>query len=85
MLTDHKIGDLVEKDDVIMTVDGVEVRTEIAGVIRGLIHESVSIKKGLKLGDVDPRADINNCFTISDKGRNIAGGVLEGILICLNK
>jgi xanthine dehydrogenase accessory factor len=85
IFTDFKIGDFVEKNDVIMTVNGVEVKTEISGVIRGLIHESVNITRGLKLGDVDPRGDRNYCFTVSDKGRNIAGGVLEAILIWLNQ
>jgi len=31
--------------------------------------------------DIDPRVkEVNNSFTISDKGRCIAGGVLEAIL-----
>jgi len=82
--TNHKIGDLVKEGDTILSVDGVEVKTEISGVIRGLVHDSVVITKGLKLGDVDPRGEKNHCFTISDKGRNIAGGVLEAILIWMN-
>ena len=36
---------------------------------------------GFKMADIDPRAEeYNNCFTISDKARCIAGGVLEAIL-----
>ena len=80
----HKIGDLVKEGDTILSVDGVDVKTKISGVIRGLVHESVEITEGLKLGDVDPRGEKNHCFTISDKGRNIAGGVLEAILIWMN-
>lgn len=75
-----KIGDLVKKGDVVMTIDKKPVISQIDGVLRGLIHESVRIHQGLKIGDVDPRGNVEYCYTISEKGRNIAGGVLEAIL-----
>jgi xanthine dehydrogenase accessory factor len=74
------IGDTVEADELIATVDGSEVRAPFAGVLRGLIHESVELAPGMKIGDVDPRAVREHCFTISDKSLAIAGGVLETIL-----
>ncbi len=77
----HKIGDLVKKGDVITRVDGQDVCTQIDGVVRGLIHPSVIAHKGLKVGDVDPRGNVEYVNTISEKGRNIAGGVLEAILM----
>ncbi len=80
-----KIGDIVKKDEIIITVNGMPVRSQINGIIRGLIHPSVMVTKGLKIGDVDPRGSYDYCFTISDKGRNIAGGVLEAILILLKE
>jgi xanthine dehydrogenase accessory factor len=81
LITSYKaIGDLVEKDDVIMSVGEEPVVAKISGVIRGLIHPSVTVTKGLKLGDVDPRGKYDYCYTVSDKGRNIAGAVLEAIL-----
>jgi xanthine dehydrogenase accessory factor len=79
--TNKSIGDYVQKDEMILKVDGVEVCSQIDGIIRGLIHPDVEAKKGLKLGDVDPRGSKDYCYSISDKGRNIAGGVLEAILI----
>ncbi len=39
----------------------------------------------MKVGDIDPRAAREHCFTISDKSRAVAGGVLEAILYFLNK
>jgi xanthine dehydrogenase accessory factor len=81
--TYKKIGDMVEKDETIMTVNDMPVKSQIKGVIRGLIHPSVLVTKGLKIGDVDPRGSRAYCFSISDKGRNIAGGVLEAILMLL--
>lgn len=76
----HAIGDRVEAGEVIATVNGEEVRAPFAGVLRGLIHESVSLVPGMKIGDVDPRAIREHCFTISDKSLAVAGGVLEAIL-----
>ncbi len=75
------IGDIVKKGDIITHVNGDPVRTQIDGVVRGLIHPSIYATKGLKLGDVDPRGNVEYVNTISEKGRNIAGGVLESILI----
>lgn len=76
----HEIGDLVEAGDVILTVDDQPVTTVISGVVRGLIANGFPVRKGQKLGDVDPRGDDAYTRTISDKGRTIAGGVLEAIL-----
>ena len=37
--------------------------------------------KGLKIADIDPRKEQQkNCFTVSDKARCIAGGVMEALL-----
>jgi len=50
------------------------------GVLRGLIHDGISVTKGLKIGDVDPRDDESACYLVSDKALAIGGGVLEAIL-----
>lgn len=75
----YDIGDSVAKDEIIAEVAGLPVRANLAGVIRGLIHPSVTVTKGLKIGDVDPRNDPSYCLTISDKALSVAGGVLEAI------
>ncbi len=54
-----------------------------AGVLRGLIHPSVAVTAGMKIGDLDPRADVAYCFTVSDKALAIGGGVMEAILMGL--
>ena len=74
------IGDKVSKGDTVGYVEGTAVKSAIDGVIRGLIHPGVHVTKGLKIGDVDPRGNVEHCFTISEKSLAIAGGVLEGIL-----
>ena len=80
-----KITDTVSKGEVIAVVeteDGtVPVKATLNGILRGLIRDGYPVQIGFKMADIDPRIDeYNNCFTISDKARCIAGGVLEAIL-----
>lgn len=80
-----KITDVVSKGEtfaIIETKDGiVPVEATLDGIIRGLIREGYPVSRGFKIADIDPRIEEQeNCFTISDKARCIAGGVLEAIL-----
>jgi xanthine dehydrogenase accessory factor len=82
----HKsIGERVNKGSVVAVVDDFPVIARISGVIRGLLREGVEVKKGMKVGDIDPRGKKELCFTISDKARAIGGGVLEAILYWFNR
>ncbi|MFQ5761827.1 MAG: selenium-dependent molybdenum cofactor biosynthesis protein YqeB [Candidatus Bathyarchaeia archaeon] len=74
------IGDLVKAGETVGSVAEASVTARISGVVRGLIHEGVTVRQGQKLGDIDPRSKREYCFTISDKSRCIAGSVLEAIL-----
>lgn len=79
------IGDFVQQGDTIaeiLTEEGnLEVKASISGILRGLIRDGYPVTKGFKIADIDPRtSEKDNCFTISDKARCIAGSVLEGIL-----
>jgi xanthine dehydrogenase accessory factor len=74
------IMDQIRRDEIIGDVDGKKVVAAIDGVIRGLIRPGIQVKKGTKLGDIDPRGASQYCHTISDKARAISGSVLEGIL-----
>ena len=77
----NKIGDIVKKGDVIATIGDVKVEASMDGLLRGLIRDGYPVTKGFKIADIDPRLEeYDNCFTISDKARCIAGGVLEAIL-----
>ena len=80
-----KITDTVSKGEVIAVVEMengiVPVEATVDGILRGLIRDGYPVQIGFKMADIDPRIDEhNNCFTISDKARCIAGGVLEAIL-----
>lgn len=76
----REIGDRVAAGHLIAMVGGAELRARIPGVLRGLIHPSVDVETGLKIGDIDPRDEPSHCFTITDKALAIAGGILEGVM-----
>jgi len=84
VVCNKEIGDYVHAGDIIMTISDQPVFSRIEGIIRGLIKPGIAVHKGLKVGDVDPRGDKSYCYSISDKGRNIAGGALEAALMLLN-
>ena len=74
-----KIGDIVEKGEVVALTGGKPVYAQMPGVVRGMLQSGVSVKEGLKIGDIDARAEVSHCYTISDKARAIGGGVLEAV------
>lgn len=79
----HAIADFVEAGEIIAELETPEgeripVKTQISGILRGLLRDGYPVTKGFKVADVDPRREeLENCFLISDKARCIAGSVLE--------
>ena len=81
----YAIGDTVAGGAVLATIrvedrDTAEISAPFAGVLRGLIHPSVLVPAGMKIGDLDPCARPAFCFTVSDKSLAIGGGVLEAVM-----
>jgi xanthine dehydrogenase accessory factor len=74
------IGDRIAAGQLIAIVNGQEIRAPFDGVLRGLVHPSVPVTPGFKVGDLDPRGEVSHCFTISDKSLAVGGAVLEAIL-----
>lgn len=74
-----QIGDQVEKGQIVAFTGGVPVYAQMSGIVRGMLQEGADVTKNLKIGDIDARAEVSNCFTISDKARAIGGGVLEAV------
>ena len=79
------IGDAVKKGGVVAVIRNppeteMFLKAEIDGMLRGLLPPGISITRGMKAGDIDPRCERTHCFTVSDKALAIAGGVLEGVL-----
>ncbi len=77
---DVDIGAVVQRGQRLGQIDGRPVVAPFTGVVRGLIAAGIRVSQGLKIGDVDPRGDVEACFTISDKALAVGGGVLEAIL-----
>ena len=80
-----KITDTVQMGQTIALVETkqgeVPVYASLTGLLRGLLRDGYPVSEGFKIADIDPRLDeYSNCFTISDKARCIAGGVLEAVL-----
>lgn len=80
-----RITDTVKKGQTIALIETqtgtVPVPAALDGLLRGLIRDGYPVREGFKIADIDPRSEqYHNCFTISDKSRCIAGGVLEAIL-----
>ena len=74
------IGDNVCQGDVIAYIDDQPVRATLDGILRGLLRSGLRVPEGFKVADIDPRqTEKDNCHTISDKSRAIAGGVLLAV------
>ena len=74
-----KIGDYVEAGQVVALTGGEPVYARMSGIVRGMLQEGADVTENLKIGDIDARAEISHCYTISDKARAIGGGVLEAV------
>jgi xanthine dehydrogenase accessory factor len=74
------IGVRLESGQPVAQIGSHIVEAPFRGVLRGLVHDGVCVPAGTKIADIDPRADPDHCFTISDKSLAVGGGVLEAIL-----
>ncbi|MBI5876987.1 MAG: EF2563 family selenium-dependent molybdenum hydroxylase system protein [Chloroflexi bacterium] len=75
-----EIGQIVAEGAVVGHVAGDPIVSGTRGCVRGLIADGTPVSAGLKVGDIDPRANRAHCYTISDKSRAIGGGALEALL-----
>ena len=78
-------GDGVAAGQTIAQVAGRQVRAGVGGVLRGPIRPGTMVKRGMKIGDVDPRGRTEYLTTISEKVRAIGGSVLQGIMHAFNR
>ena len=85
----HQIGDQVQAGEIVAVIKSdegtVPISAAISGILRGLVRDDLVVSTGMKVGDIDPRAIREHCFTISDKSRAVAGGVLEAVMYLLTK
>jgi xanthine dehydrogenase accessory factor len=81
LLTPHaQIGDHLEAGQLVAEVSGQPITAPFKGILRGLLHPSVPVIAGHKIGDIDPRDDPQMISLVSDKALAVGAGVLEVIL-----
>lgn len=83
--TERNIGNRIEAGETVGNVEGSPIVAQVSGIIRGLLRDGAQVHRGMKVGDIDPRGIEGHCYTISDKARAVAGGVLEAIMFYLNR
>jgi xanthine dehydrogenase accessory factor len=74
-----QIGDQLAAGETIAQVGGHFVNAGFDGILRGLIHQGLTVKRGMKIGDLDPRDEPGLCDQVSDKALAVGGGALEAI------
>ncbi len=79
-----KIGDIVQVGETVLKVDDTELKAPFTGLVRGMIPNGFKVKECMKIGDIDPRTDVD-VYTISDKARALGGAVLEALFYLKNK
>ncbi len=79
-----KIGDVVIEGQAILRVADIEVVAPFTGLLRGMLQQGITVKKGMKIADIDPRTDVDY-NTISDKARCLGGSALEAFLYLSRK
>jgi xanthine dehydrogenase accessory factor len=73
------IGDRVIAGQTIAQVGSHLVCAAFDGILRGLLYPGLRVKRGMRIGDLDPRDDPSLCNRISEKSLAVAGGVLDAI------
>ncbi len=73
------IGDQVQKGNILGHVEKLPIISQINGPIRGLVRNKIVVKNGMKIGDIEPRKNVNLSL-VSDKALTIGGAVLEAIM-----
>lgn len=80
------IGARVKRGQIIAKIGETPVCATLDGVLRGLIRPGYPVTQGLKIADIDPRADSAAwCDTVSDKARAMGGAVVEALLVLSRK
>lgn len=77
--SERNIGDPVATGDVIGHIDGLPLTAPLAGAIRGLLRDGVTVRAGAKVIEIDPRGPSAVEAGIGERPWRIAAGVLAAI------
>ncbi|MGQ0678410.1 MAG: hypothetical protein ACT4OM_01920 [Actinomycetota bacterium] len=79
--TTRRIGDRVQKAEVVAQIGPQALAAPLAGILRGLVRDAVPVKPGAKVVEVDPRGDSSSAFGIGERpgriGESVCAAVLE--------
>jgi xanthine dehydrogenase accessory factor len=83
-ITTKDIGDAVAQDEIIGYFNDVPVKSPSNGVLLGLLTNEIPVLANTMLAEIEPGKDKTVCFTIRNRSRSVAGGVLEAIMMNFN-
>jgi xanthine dehydrogenase accessory factor len=76
--TPFEIGARTAAGDIVGYLDGKSIAAPLSGAIRGLVHDRVPVRAGMKLLEIDPSAE-PHCFGLGERPCAIASGVLQEV------
>ncbi len=74
-----KIGEIVEVGQIIGDVQGEPIKSQIRGVVRGMLRDGVYVTPKVSIGDIDPTCEVKRCYKVSDKARIIGESVVRAL------
>lgn len=79
--SERDIGQHVNKGDVIGLLDEKTILAPIAGYLRGLLHSGLSVVKGEKICEIDPRESDAHFVGLAERPNEISKGVIRAIRV----
>lgn len=76
----RSIGDRVRAGDPVATVASKPVVAGISGLLRGLLPAGYLVETGDAVGEIDPAAEPDYCWSLSDRALAVGSGALAAIL-----
>lgn len=76
------IGDLVAAGEALGRIAGETLYSPLGGVVRGILHPGLFVRKGAKVAEIDPRGDPAIPFKLSVRSLRIAEGVVQALSLC---
>jgi xanthine dehydrogenase accessory factor len=74
-----EIGAIVKAGGVLGSVGGVEIRSKLNGILRGLLRGGILVKKGTKIIEVDASGNAARVKRTSAKANAVGGGAVEAV------
>ena len=74
------IGDRVRAGEPVASVASRPVVAAISGVVRGLLPDGYQVAAGATIGEIDPAAERDYCWSLSDRALAVGSGALAAIL-----